>query len=295
LRAGWIVHWESVRPAPHMTIDFGDGRRIERTVTGNSLHYILDADGDVLDVLPGLVGPGDFMTALTRAEELATRVSAIQGEDKKRFIADFHRDRLREEGDRRPATGGQAAEKVVLDANSRALMRLKSRRVYSDTSFARVVETFERATARDSLKNVTELRPMIDAWFARNEIEDIDRLTDRIYAEVFLTPSRDPWLGLVPAETYSALDDDGRSVLGSDGKARESIDGVAIPTDEEILRLGPPPTAREASIRAGVKTLLEFPAVNAIVPAIPLEPGAAVKRAPAVVPEDPSVQGTLGS
>ena len=26
LRAGWILHWVSVRPAPHVTIDFGDGR-----------------------------------------------------------------------------------------------------------------------------------------------------------------------------------------------------------------------------------------------------------------------------
>src|SRR5262249_39976534 len=70
LRGGWILHWESVRPAPHMTIDFGDGRRVERTVTGNSLHYVLDEDGNVLDVWPGLVSPAGFLGDLERAEQL---------------------------------------------------------------------------------------------------------------------------------------------------------------------------------------------------------------------------------
>ena len=32
---------------------------------------------------------------------------------------------------------------------------------------------------------------------------------DRVYAELFLTPSSDPWLGLVPSDTYTALRDGG--------------------------------------------------------------------------------------
>ncbi len=43
LRDKYILHWQSVRPAPKITIDFGDGRKLERTITGNSIHYILDA------------------------------------------------------------------------------------------------------------------------------------------------------------------------------------------------------------------------------------------------------------
>ncbi len=41
LKDRFILHWQSVRPVPRITIDFGDGRRIERTITGNSLHYLL--------------------------------------------------------------------------------------------------------------------------------------------------------------------------------------------------------------------------------------------------------------
>lgn len=41
----FVLHWKSVRPVPKVTIDFGDGRKLERTITGNSIHYILDAEG----------------------------------------------------------------------------------------------------------------------------------------------------------------------------------------------------------------------------------------------------------
>src|SRR5512140_1228498 len=43
LRQHFVLHWESVRPVPKITIDFGDGRRIERTITGNSVHVVLDS------------------------------------------------------------------------------------------------------------------------------------------------------------------------------------------------------------------------------------------------------------
>ena len=44
LRESYVLHWQSVRPVPTVTIDFGDGRKLERTLTGNSIHYILDAE-----------------------------------------------------------------------------------------------------------------------------------------------------------------------------------------------------------------------------------------------------------
>src|SRR4051794_38714030 len=34
LRRDFVLHWESVRAVPRVTVDFGDGRRIERTLTG---------------------------------------------------------------------------------------------------------------------------------------------------------------------------------------------------------------------------------------------------------------------
>jgi hypothetical protein len=68
LRQHYVLHWKSVRPAPLITIDMGDGRRIKRTITGNSIHYILNPSGQVLDALPGIYPPVAFIQALTRAE-----------------------------------------------------------------------------------------------------------------------------------------------------------------------------------------------------------------------------------
>jgi hypothetical protein len=65
LREHFILHWQSVRPVPKVTIDFGDGRKLERTLTGNSIHYILTPNGEVVDALPGLYGPKAFLEQIT--------------------------------------------------------------------------------------------------------------------------------------------------------------------------------------------------------------------------------------
>src|SRR5215467_2987788 len=49
----FVLHWQTVRPVPKVTIDFGNGKKIERTLTGNSLHLVLDLDGRPMDALPG--------------------------------------------------------------------------------------------------------------------------------------------------------------------------------------------------------------------------------------------------
>lgn len=67
LRERYVLHWEAVRPAPVIRIDFGDGRVIERTITGNSIHYVLASDGRILDAIPGLNQPSTFVSNLFQA------------------------------------------------------------------------------------------------------------------------------------------------------------------------------------------------------------------------------------
>lgn len=86
LKDNYILHWKSVRPVPRITIDMGDGRRIERTITGNSIHYVLNADGVVLDALPGLYGPAAFLDALRRADSLAN----VNPQENRSGYANFH-------------------------------------------------------------------------------------------------------------------------------------------------------------------------------------------------------------
>ena len=68
LRDRFVLHWQSVRPVPTVSIDFGDGRKLERTLTGNSIHYILDSQARTIDALPGLYGPKAFLRGLSSAE-----------------------------------------------------------------------------------------------------------------------------------------------------------------------------------------------------------------------------------
>ena len=70
LRDNYVLHWQSVRPVPKVTIDYGDGRKLERTLTGNSIHYILDSQANVLEAIPGLYGPQAFLRALVDSDTL---------------------------------------------------------------------------------------------------------------------------------------------------------------------------------------------------------------------------------
>jgi hypothetical protein len=94
LRERFILHWKSVRPAPRVTIDFGDGRKLERTLTGNSIHYVLDAQGRVVDALPGLYGPKAFLRGLAQAEEVVRQYAGKTEAQQTEIFYRYHRTRV---------------------------------------------------------------------------------------------------------------------------------------------------------------------------------------------------------
>jgi hypothetical protein len=94
LRDRFILHWKSVRPAPRVTIDFGDGRKIETTLTGNSIHYILDPEGRPLDAIPGLYGPKAFLKELLRAEAACRTSATLAGSQREASLRSYHETRL---------------------------------------------------------------------------------------------------------------------------------------------------------------------------------------------------------
>ncbi|HLM01721.1 MAG TPA: hypothetical protein VK400_11755, partial [Pyrinomonadaceae bacterium] len=83
--------WKSVRPAPKVTIDFGDGRKIERTLTGNSIHYLLDESGAIIDALPGLYSPQSFLKYVAEAAKLNKSVDGASAKDKETALLKFRR------------------------------------------------------------------------------------------------------------------------------------------------------------------------------------------------------------
>jgi hypothetical protein len=91
LRDNYILHWKSVRPAPRITIDFGDGRKIERTITGNSIHYILSEDGEVIDAIPGLYSPDEFMAYISGAYAMNRQLRGIALQDRGLALMKFRK------------------------------------------------------------------------------------------------------------------------------------------------------------------------------------------------------------
>ena len=286
LREHFILHWKSVRPVPKITVDFGDGRRIERTVTGNSAHYLLDAQGRVLDVLPGLYGPKAFLRQLTEAEAICKECQGKDDASRLALLKSYHGrqndviaaawshdvEKIGGHGLSQPSAGlqlvsntptarqaavvavgkgafekvmigamethrntwGQSmddrswaamaalhAEDAVLDASSVALIRSKNPPAAEAAKLAltksrvenplvRVVNNFQRSIAEDTVRNEYLLHSRIHEWLAGSfAAMEVDALNEKVYAELFLTPSSDPWLGLVPQDTYTALDNDG--------------------------------------------------------------------------------------
>ncbi|MEM9414568.1 MAG: hypothetical protein AAGA29_03700 [Planctomycetota bacterium] len=353
LRNDFVLHWQSVRPVPVITIDMGDGRVIRRTITGNSCHLVLDTQGRPVDVIPGLYGPRTFEAALHRAGEMSRKITAYAttAEERQTLLDVYHLTasmdlderwaELTPAGPQRMSTNRDAypavfpaieldssegadelaqmlavpghdaatfpdaqragqlargkeiiemplldamdasadllfvlsepaaetvpdardaaalvvgksdvemvlvdailprnpmhtpasapaevwhavaahyAEGATLDHASRRLMtektvpaeeaaRMAFSKSYVENPLLAMIQNFEGAIALDTARNEHLLHRQIHQWFVDGEApSDPDALTSRVYAELFLTPDEDPWLGLVPPDTYSALD-----------------------------------------------------------------------------------------
>jgi hypothetical protein len=94
LREKYILHWQSVRPVPKLTIDFGDGRKVEQTITGNSIHYILDRDGRPIEALPGLYAPLAFQRQLVTTAAFASQYHQLSPLAKSSTLREYHQTKL---------------------------------------------------------------------------------------------------------------------------------------------------------------------------------------------------------
>ncbi len=95
LQENYVLHWQSVRPAPKVTIDFGDGRKIERTITGSSIHYILDKEGTIIDALSGLNNPKVFSEFIQSGLSLNNQRNLTRLEGNRSSINSFRADKYR--------------------------------------------------------------------------------------------------------------------------------------------------------------------------------------------------------
>ena len=280
LRERFVLHWKSVRPAPHVTIDFGDGRKIESTITGNSIHYILDSNGLPIDALVGLNGPATFKRWLIQTEDAFKKLEIIgnkeNGSDnannaKQDALVNYHlaqieaikfdwANDLKKTGvmlpkevieltnANRPPTAMRASPLAItkravefrvlkqitvedslleaktdieswrkiaelhlddakLDQNSIGLIRRKTftEEKNPNKQLIQLIKNFEGYIALDTVRNAYLLQKKLHVWLRTDLRNDLDKLNEKVYAELFLTPSSDPWLGLYSPDTYTAI------------------------------------------------------------------------------------------
>jgi hypothetical protein len=106
LREKFVLHWSPERPVPRVTIDFGDGRKLERTVTGNSIHYVLDAGGQVIDALPGMYAPSVFSDELEKSLALHRELKSVSTGEQGSVLREYHDGRIAEMDARWAKLGG---------------------------------------------------------------------------------------------------------------------------------------------------------------------------------------------
>ncbi len=104
------------------------------------------------------------------------------------------------------------AADAKLDANSISLIKAKKLQSANNQAdnLSRLVSKFETTMALDTVRNEYKLHSQIHEWFIQgNQTGNVETLNEQVYAQLFLTPNSDPWLGLLPSDTYSAIDNEG--------------------------------------------------------------------------------------
>jgi hypothetical protein len=83
--------WESVRPVPILTLDFGNGHTITRTLHGNVVTSVCTADGKTLDALPGLYETKTFLEQLDQLWLLHGWLEKKPAAERESAWCDYHR------------------------------------------------------------------------------------------------------------------------------------------------------------------------------------------------------------
>lgn len=83
--------WESVRPVPMVRVDFGNGTVLKRTLHGNIASYVCAADGQVLDILPGIYAADAYQAKLYQLRLLANYVDQQGPAKRNDRLAAYHR------------------------------------------------------------------------------------------------------------------------------------------------------------------------------------------------------------
>jgi hypothetical protein len=203
--------WESVRPVPLVKINFGRGNVVTRTLHGNIATYLCNAQGQVLDILPGIYKPASYLQNLGEFKLLARYSVQRSKESLETRLCNYHTRQAEALKKNQPpallmdsgfmsksvienpiklvlasAATGRAAEKAAGHATASETLKLDSpedlakwKLLAEDT---RINESTRRQQIHEMLAGKTNVRP--------------ETVTKWLYREVLHADLDDPYLGL---------------------------------------------------------------------------------------------------
>ena len=212
IRANFVAAWEAVRPVLTVEIDFGNGRKLKRTVNGNIATYICDPTGRVVDVIPGLNTPEAYLESLRHARNLYQ--ASLASFDK--TVLDYHAANLE------TPTVYEWVHNDFAKSRVERLMRLsldkrqeladrkgQGSRIVAGPATRTDVTKFEiempvkkltteelAILAADTEINRKERTPVIHRILSEKIVRPAE-ITKRIYKEALHCDLEDPYLGLI--------------------------------------------------------------------------------------------------
>jgi len=209
--------WQSVRPVPMVTIDFGNGTVIRRTLHGNVATYVTLADGRVLDVLPGVYDPRAYLAQLGELANL--HLYARQARRRlEQALKAYHQEQAGRLGKGRSRVGFtriplppgsifavEGGVRVVLQPAKRVAARGEAAQPRQEPLGAAAVKEKITSTedlaewkllAEDTRLNESVRRKKIHEKLIETGPVEPEKLTKWLYRDVLHADLDDPYLGL---------------------------------------------------------------------------------------------------
>ncbi len=263
LNENFILHWESVAKVPIISIDFGNGQTLRRTITGNSIHYILDSKGRVVDGIPGLYDGKKFREVLETARMKALEFGDLEGDQRTNAMVEYHTEadktaKAEWEEILKKNGWGKSVEEwgdlewlALMDKTDAELVnfagqdsyasarntawkapqasRVAMSKVMIENSTMAALRNLGKSVMIDTMKNEYDLHRQIHQMLATNPTANVEIINNAVYAEVFRMPLYDQFLGLAPADRFAAL---------PDGKFTENNGKSTVSYNPEPRRFG---------------------------------------------------------
>lgn len=203
--------WQSVRPVPKVTIDFGDGRVLERTLAGNVATWILTRSGRAIDLVPGVLAALQYRQELEDALALHAELVQLEGfasfldpaQAERELVARYHGAALQLAA-LAPEAARAAAEQEILSADlAKMMVEGTLRRSVGELLRAELARPLaqlapEAPLAHDTAFNLSTRAALVHALLAAEPLAEPGALTARVYREILHVDLEDPWLGLAP-------------------------------------------------------------------------------------------------